>query len=205
MKQTTIFPFICHKEPFVCHIQRQDARFIGRLVPSVGFTGFTLVELMITLAVLGILGILVVPAMTTFIHSNRLTTATNQFIGALNLARTEAIKRGVNVGVCKSDNGSSCTGTGTWESGWIVYLDADNNGPWTASDSLIQVEDAVPPGITFTVVTGSDSITYDRQGIVPAASPNELAYLLCSSKIDKAREVSINSIGRVSFAASSCP
>src|SRR5205814_8884067 len=98
---------------------------VSRKTPSVikhRFFGFTLIELLIVLVVAGILAALAAPAMSIFVQSNRLAATTNDFIGALNLARSEAIKRGTNAGVCKSDNGSTSTATGRWNSGWVVFV-----------------------------------------------------------------------------------
>lgn len=141
--------------------------------------------------------------MTSFLHSNRLTTSTNDFIAALNLARSEAIKTGTAAGVCRSDNATSCTASGTWESGWIVFADPDRNGPWTASDFVIRAYEGTPAGITLTVVTGSAAIVYDRQGLVPSADP-EFEYRTCSSKIGKSRTLRINSVGRTQLAEGTC-
>lgn len=182
-------PFICNYSP---------------LIGNWCFSGFTLIELIIVLTIAGILAALAGPAMNTFIQSNRLTAATNDFIGALNLARSEALRRGTNAGVCKSDNGSSCTNTGTWSSGWIVFLDGDNNGPWTASDSLVRAHEGLVSGTAINVSTGPDAILYNRQGLVPAASPSGYAYIVCNSKINKSRTIAIGSAGRTNLSDGTC-
>lgn len=89
--------------------------------------GFTLIELMITVTLAAILLTLAVPSFQDTIRNNRLTTQTNEFIGALHLARSEAIKRGTQATICKSANGSSCAGV-NWEDGWIVFSDLDGDG-----------------------------------------------------------------------------
>ncbi|MDD5033548.1 MAG: GspH/FimT family pseudopilin [Methylococcaceae bacterium] len=86
-------------------------------------SGFTLIELMVTLSVAAIVLTLAVPSFESSIQKNRLATQSNQLITALNLARSEAIKRGVQVTVCKSANGSACTTSGGWEQGWVVFVD----------------------------------------------------------------------------------
>ncbi len=65
--------------------------------------GFTLIELMITLAVAVILLVIAVPSFRTMTISNRLTTTANDVVGALNIARMEAIKRNASVQFCSNN------------------------------------------------------------------------------------------------------
>ncbi|WP_130620155.1 GspH/FimT family pseudopilin [Dyella amyloliquefaciens] len=78
----------------------------SRSIPSTGMPcrvrGFTMVELMITLAVAAILTMIAVPSFSNMINANRLTTATNAMVGALNSARMEAIKRNGSVQFCSN-------------------------------------------------------------------------------------------------------
>ncbi len=84
-----IGPFVPEKRPFVC-IARQY--------------GFTLVELIITLVVAAILLTLAAPNLTSFLKRDRLATQANDLLADLALARSEAIKRGAVVVVCKSSD-----------------------------------------------------------------------------------------------------
>lgn len=83
-------------------------------------SGFTLIELMVTLAVLGILAAVGVPAMQALINANRLAGATGELTSALQLARSEAVRRGARVNVCRSADGSTCNNGSTDWSSWIV-------------------------------------------------------------------------------------
>ncbi|RJU10813.1 prepilin [Xanthomonas campestris] len=76
--------------------------------------GFTLIEIMVTVAVLAIVLAVAVPAFGTLIRSSRLTSDANEFVAALQLARSEAVRQNSLVAVCRSDNGSTCAAGGAW-------------------------------------------------------------------------------------------
>ena len=88
--------------------------------------GFTLVELLITIVVVTILLAAGVPAFQSFIKNNRVTAQTNGLISAIQLARSEALKRGANSGVRQNDQ-ARCTGKDTWTDGWICFLAGDTD------------------------------------------------------------------------------
>lgn len=83
--------------------------------------GFTLLELMTTLTVIGVLLTVGVPTFFDVVRNNRATANANELVNALSIARSEAIRRGVRIGVCRSSNGATCTGS--WSDGWIVFRD----------------------------------------------------------------------------------
>jgi type IV fimbrial biogenesis protein FimT len=98
-------------------------------------TGFTLVELMITIFLVGILLGIGVPNFRDFIRNSRITTAANDLLADLNLARSEAVKRRVPVTLCKSANGSACdTSATTSFSRWIVFVDDVNAAATSSND-----------------------------------------------------------------------
>ncbi len=88
--------------------------------------GFTLIELMIVVVILVIGASLALPAFQSMIANNQVTTSSNELLTAINLARTEALKRGRPVAVCASDDGDDCSGD--WSEGWIVVNDANRAG-----------------------------------------------------------------------------
>ena len=93
--------------------------------------GFTLIELLIVIVVVTILLAAGVPAFKDFIKNNRVTAQANDLVSTIQLARSEAVKRGANVVVCASDNQATCTDDmDTWADGWIVFSDLErNNAP----------------------------------------------------------------------------
>lgn len=82
--------------------------------------GVTLIELMVTVAVAAILMAIAAPSFTSLLNNNRLTSAANEMVAAIQSARMEAIRGGSSVTACSSANGESCGG-----SGMMVVLAAD--------------------------------------------------------------------------------
>lgn len=91
--------------------------------------GFTLIEAMVTVAVAGILLSIAVPSFSKMIERNRISSATNEFISAMMLTRSEAVTRTIPVSLCASDTGISCDGTlDNYAKGWVVFSDCDGDG-----------------------------------------------------------------------------
>ena len=90
--------------------------------------GFTLVELLITIVIVTTLLAMGVPSLKDFLKNNRLGAQSNALVTALQVARSEAVKRGTDTVICASSNQTACTGNGDWDKGWIVFSDLNLNG-----------------------------------------------------------------------------
>lgn len=97
--------------------------------------GFSLTELVFTLAlVAGLLG-WGIPTFRDIQRNSARTREVNQFVQAIYLARSEAMKRNGVVSLCPSLDGELCAPAGTpWHRGWIVFVNADRDSP-AARDS----------------------------------------------------------------------
>ena len=112
--------------------------------------GFTLIELLITVSIAVILATVVVPSFQSALQRNRFAGQANEFISALNIARSEAIKRGSRVTVCKSADEASCASTGDWTQGWVIFQDANENGTVDSGEQVISVHEPLDSGFTLT-------------------------------------------------------
>src|SRR5258705_5871511 len=109
------------------HIQRD--RFETPMMPSPNSQirrprpsgGFTLVELLIGLAIAGMLITLATPHWRSLIAAAELRERALALVGAMSVARSEAIKRGTRVHLCPSADRTRCAGALGWDAGWLAY------------------------------------------------------------------------------------
>jgi type IV fimbrial biogenesis protein FimT len=163
--------------------------------------GFTLVETMVTLSLAAATLTAGVPALNSTVASMRLSSATSGYFSNLILTRSEAIKRNARVVLCKSANGMSCTTSGGWEQGWLVFHDVNNNAKIDPQEAVLQRQEALPGGVRL-VGNGpvASYVSYTPLGHTsyPSGAFQAGTFTLChpsASKTD-AREIVIASSGR---------
>jgi type IV fimbrial biogenesis protein FimT len=103
--------------------------------------GYTLTEALVAMAITAILLALGVPSYRDFAASRRAAAEVAELVSSLQLARTEALKRGVRVSVCQSENGRSCSTDASqrdWSRGWLVFVDRGTRGKVDAGDTLLR-------------------------------------------------------------------
>ena len=82
--------------------------------------GMTLVELMFTIFIMAVLAMLAVPSFRDASLGGRLAATANSLHGAIQIARSEAIKANAPVSLCASSDGATCAVADDWDQGWIV-------------------------------------------------------------------------------------
>ena len=170
-------------------------------------TGFTLIELLVTIALAAILLTLAVPSFQSTIRTNQLAAFTNEFVGSLQLARSEAVRRGVRVTVCKSADGANCIANlDGFEQGWIVFADPDNDATVDGGETIIQVYEGLAGGITLVGNTNpiDNYMSYTSDGFSRRTDNVMLTgnYSVCkAAESSDGRQIAISATGRVSTAS----
>lgn len=121
----------------------------GTRRPRRGSRAFTLVEAAVALALLATLLALGVPSYRAWIAEAEQRGAARALLEALGTARSEAIKRGVRVNLCKSTDGVACGTGGGWEAGWLMFADFDHSGAVDGAEAVIAVERREPRDIAI--------------------------------------------------------
>lgn len=140
--------------------------------------GFTMIELLVTISIAAIMMSIAIPSFQNFLLQSRLTGHTNDLVLAMAYAKSEAVKRGINVSVCASSNSSTCTGT--WQNGWIVR---------TSAGDLLDVH----TGYAGTICADATSVDFRNSGF----PVDDIVFNLYDSRgVGSGRTITVNPQGR---------
>ena len=183
--------------------------------------GFTVVELMIALSIAALILAIGAPSFNEFRRNNRLAGTANDFLGAVQTARTEAIKRQLQVSVCPSDNPDDANPTcsaGDF-TGWIAFVDPDGNCQRTGvpvpaplggaatveTDDINLVRAGGPIEARVNVVSLGTCISFAPTGFLVVDANSASRTMFCDERgtalqdgtnLSAAREIQVSNVGR---------
>lgn len=171
-------------------------------------SGFSLIELLVTIAIVAILVALAFPSFQGSLRSNRVTSATNELIASISLARTEGMRNPRGAVICTSADGTSCGGT--WNDGWIVWIDVNGNGNLDAPNDRILRYVRANNRLTFTATSPggaafANTIVFNNRG---RADPHSRTLTLqpddCPSGQQLHRQLELARTGQVRTTKGTC-
>lgn len=178
-------------------------------------SGLTLIELMTVIAIVVVLTTMAVPA-NGWMKSARLSSASTQFSNALSFAKSESMRLGTRVTICKSGNPTASTpscgnNSVTWASGWLVFVDnthlaGNTAGDLDGTDTVLKIGEALQ-GVTLTANTSfRSSVSFLPSGLVRGNgnSAGTGVYSACLPD-KKGKSVTISPVGFIQTAQITCP
>jgi type IV fimbrial biogenesis protein FimT len=145
------------------------------LPSSVCSSGYTLLELLTVILIVGIFTAIGIPSFQYVTYSNRMSSEVNSLLADMQYARSEAVKEGQPITVCTSSNATSaspsCSGSDTWNTGWIVFIDANGNQKVDTGEQTLRGQAAFTNTDTFIGGASVSAVTFNREGYVSAYDP----------------------------------
>ena len=184
-----------------------DSRVIHGELLKLNTSGFTLVEMMIVIVVMAIAFSLAIPSFNGMIQRNRIAVQVNDFLLAVNFARSEAMRRGSQVTVQSADNGAESANE--FGNGYCVQIGAPGDSGFSTSCtysagrcSPIQMAGCVLRD--FEPLTGTSSLDSEENssaitfGSLGELSANTVQNLdMCDSRgLADGRRIVVSLIGR---------
>jgi len=133
-----------------------------RHAPGIRQAGFTLFELILTVTILGILTAFAVPSYTRLMANQQAKSASTALYMAMVKARSEAIKRNVNITIGANAGG--------WQSGWTLQDLTNSAGVNIDAETALN-------GVTVTTnPSGLTSLVYQSSGRISATTYPQIVF-----------------------------
>jgi type IV fimbrial biogenesis protein FimT len=171
--------------------------------------GFTLLEVMVVLAIAAILATLAAPSLQAQIQSNTISSNVNTFMADMRFARSESIRRGGSVVMCRSDDpeaanptcgSGSGPGSNGWVSGWIIFHDWNNNNEQGNGEPLLRVQGPITSMDSISEVGSSTRFKFTATGRQGLSGATSLRFGGDNYPETRQRKVCVSMSGRVRVA-----
>jgi type IV fimbrial biogenesis protein FimT len=164
-------------------------------------SGFTLIELIVTISIASILMAIGAPSLARVLKNNQVSGLYNEVVSVLAYTRSSAVTKGAWVTFCKSNlNYDGCAPiSASWENGWIVFEDANNDGSIAKNERILLVKNDLPRGFKLNFSRSKSRISYGQEGYAVGYNGK---FTVCDSSKTIKKSMVISNSGRVRLADS---
>lgn len=164
--------------------------------------GVTLLELITAVTVLAVLVGLGVPSFINASRSNQIAAEANNLTTSLNLARSEAMKRGVRVSLCPAiADHTDCSDEPAWSNGWLIFSD-DFGDAGVLDENDVILQDSTPVTVGVAIASPALDLTFMPDATVISAAIFTLSKQGCGK--DQGRVVAVQASGRIGLTRVNC-
>lgn len=157
---------------------------------------------MVSLTVASILLAIAIPTFRSATASTRLTTQANDLVAAINLARSEAIKRNASIELCRTDS-TTATACATAADSWANWMVATTGGSVIRRGTVDSHNGAVVVHSTLT----SDQLLFSSDGLASTGGALVIANQInvCATNVstDNIRHIALGRGSHISTTTSS--
>jgi type IV fimbrial biogenesis protein FimT len=134
-----------------------------------------------------VLAAIAAPSFKSLIQSQVMSGSVNSFLADMRFARSESIRLGGGVVMCRSNSpeatnpvcnsGAGADGNG-WTSGWIIFHDLNKSGTKTSTEPLLRVQGPLTSmdSVIETNSSPSYKFQFDATGRLPLSSATTLQF-----------------------------
>ena len=138
-------------------------------------SGFTLVELLAALGLAAVVVAFAVPSFASMAQRQRVETLKDHVIGAIQLARTEAVRLGETVVLRRVTPCPEATSNGDWRCGWRMFADRNDNQVHDEDETVLQ-NAQTPAGVVLRKAGAVEAIRPEEWGDQFMVLANESLY-----------------------------
>ena len=162
--------------------------------------GFTLLEMMTTLTVFAVIMVIAVPSLSGMVRSSKVRSAQSELVASFMLARSEAVKRGVTIGVAAS---APVVG-GEFSKGWTVWVDTNEDGVVDSTELVVRSYPALGAAVVLGTTGNVTRLAFNPSGFLTPATA--IDFKACGySDTTKGFAVRLEPVGLADVKDSTCP
>ena len=152
------------------------------------------------MSILAILLVIASPGLASLTSANALSSAQCELASAMMMARGEAMKRGLQVGLTAAAPVAGTEFTG----GWTIFVDSNANGILDAGETIVRQQSAYRTNVRISTAGGTTTVAFNARGFLVPSSL--VTFTLCSAQATRGYQLRVEPVGLADLADTmGCP